>query len=61
VGLPRTQPPARGLGTTLTLKETITGFHFAIGEPAPAVNPGKRMGWAFAGPGGFTQLQQFFY
>ena len=41
--------------------ETITGFNFAIGEPAPALNPGKRMGWAFSGPQGFSQLQQFFY
>jgi hypothetical protein len=41
------------------LLETITGFKFALGEPAPAINPGKRMGWAF-GPG-FNQLQQFFY
>jgi hypothetical protein len=41
--------------------EAITGFHFAVGEPAPALNPAKRMGWAFAGPGGFSQLQQFFY
>jgi hypothetical protein len=41
--------------------ETITGFHFAIGEPAPVLNPSKRMGWAFAGPAGFSQLQQFFY
>jgi hypothetical protein len=40
--------------------ESITGFKFAIGEPAPAINPSKRMGWAFGGPG-FTQLQQFFY
>jgi len=40
--------------------ESITGFQFAIGEPAPAINPGKRMGWAFGGPG-FSQLQQFFY
>jgi hypothetical protein len=39
--------------------ETITGFTFAIAEPAPALNPGKRMGWAF-GPQ-FSQLQQFFY
>ncbi len=39
--------------------ETITGFKFAIAEPPPAINPGKRMGWAF-GPG-FNQLQQFFY
>jgi hypothetical protein len=41
------------------LVETITGFKFAIGEPPPAINPYKRMGWAF-GPG-FNQLQQFFY
>lgn len=41
--------------------ETITGFHFAIGEPAPVLNPSKRMGWAFSGPAGFSQLQQFFY
>lgn len=41
--------------------ETIAGFNFVIGEPAPALNPGKRMGWAFSGPGGVTQLQQFFY
>lgn len=39
--------------------EAITGFAFAIGEPAPAINPAKRMGWAF-GPA-FSQLQQFFY
>jgi hypothetical protein len=41
------------------LVETITGFKFAIGEPAPRINPSKRMGWAF-GPK-FNQLQQFFY
>ena len=41
------------------LQETITGFGFAIGEPAPVINPSKRMGWAF-GPA-FSQLQQFFY
>ena len=41
------------------LVETITGFKFAIAEPAPAINPGKRTGWAF-GPQ-FSQLQQFFY
>jgi hypothetical protein len=41
------------------LVETITGFKFAIAEPPPALNPGKRMGWTF-GPG-FSQLQQFFY
>jgi hypothetical protein len=39
--------------------ETLTGFNFAIGESAPAINPSKRMGWAF-GPQ-FSQLQQFFY
>jgi hypothetical protein len=39
--------------------ETITGFKFAIAEPAPVINPSKRMGWAF-GPQ-FSQLQQFFY
>jgi hypothetical protein len=41
------------------LIETITGFKFAIAEPAPAINPGKRTGWTF-GPQ-FSQLQQFFY
>jgi hypothetical protein len=41
------------------LVETITGFKFALAEPAPVINPGKRMGWTF-GPG-FNQLQQFFY
>lgn len=41
--------------------ETITGFKFAIGEPPPVINPAKRMGWAFGGPNGFSQLQQFFY
>jgi len=46
---------------TGALIETITGFHFVIGEPPPALNPGKRMGWAFGGPGGVSQLQQFFY
>jgi hypothetical protein len=39
--------------------EAITGFKFAIAEPPVAIDPGKRMGWAF-GPG-FNQLQQFFY
>lgn len=39
----------------------ITGFSFFIGEPAPVLNPGKRMGWAFGGPNGWDQLQQFFY
>ncbi len=43
------------------LVETITGFNFAIGEPAPVLNPSKRMGWAFGGPNGVSQLQQFFY
>jgi hypothetical protein len=43
------------------LVESITGFNLAIGESAPALNPGKRMGWAFSGPNGFSQLQQFFY
>ncbi len=42
-----------------TLVKTITGFKFAIGEPAPVINPSQRLGWAF-GPG-FNQLQQFFY
>lgn len=41
--------------------EVITGFNFPIGEGAPALNPVKRMGWAFGGPKGFSQLQQFFY
>ncbi|HEX4013880.1 MAG TPA: hypothetical protein VHX17_08335 [Candidatus Cybelea sp.] len=41
------------------LIETITGFKFAIGEPAPVINPATRTGWAF-GPT-FGQLQQFFY
>lgn len=41
--------------------ETIAGFNFGIGEPAPALNPGKRMGWAFSGPNGVSQLQQFYY
>ncbi|GAA5008772.1 hypothetical protein FNZ56_03010 [Pseudoluteimonas lycopersici] len=41
--------------------EAITGFNFAIGEPAPVLNPSKRMGWVFSGPEGFSQLQQFFY
>ena len=43
------------------LVEVIAGFNFAIGEPAPVLNPAKRMGWAFSGPAGFSQLQQFFY
>ena len=43
------------------LVETITGFNFVIGEPPPVLNPSKRMGWAYGGPDGATQLQQFFY
>lgn len=39
--------------------EAITGFTFSIGEPAPVIDPARRMGWAF-GPT-FDQLQQFFY
>ncbi|MGC1380966.1 MAG: hypothetical protein WA814_08085 [Candidatus Baltobacteraceae bacterium] len=39
--------------------ETITGFKFAIAEPAPVINPSTRTGWAF-GPQ-FSQLQQFTY
>ena len=43
------------------LVETITGFPgFAIGEPAPALNPALRTGWALSGKG-FSQLQQFTY
>lgn len=41
--------------------EAIPGFNFPIVEPAAVLNPGKRMGWAFGGPGGFSQLQQFYY
>lgn len=41
------------------LVETITGFTFALAEPAAVLNPSKRMGWTF-GPK-FSQLQQFFY
>lgn len=43
------------------LVETLTGFKFFIGEQAPVLNPAKRMGWAFGGPNGWSQLQQFFY
>ena len=43
------------------LVNTITGFDFVGAEPAPAVNPSKRMGWTFSGKTGFNQLQQFFY
>jgi hypothetical protein len=39
--------------------ESITGFHFPIGGPGPAINPSKRMGWAL-GPNP-NQLQQFTY
>jgi hypothetical protein len=45
--------------------ETIDGFQIpsnVIISPAPALNPGKRMGWVFGGPNGsVSQLQQFFY
>ena len=44
---------------TGNLVETITGFTFFVGEPAPVLNPSERMGWAF-GPAA-NQLQQFFY
>ena len=52
------------------LIETITGLNpeigFAVGQPPPRINPGKRMGWAFGGPQGagkqgINELQQFFY
>jgi WD40 repeat protein len=43
------------------LVESIPGFKLFIGEPAPAINPSKRMGWVFGGPNGWSQLQQFFY
>jgi hypothetical protein len=43
------------------LVETIPGFNFSIGEPPPALDPSRRMGWAFGGPGGVSQLQQFYY
>jgi hypothetical protein len=45
--------------------ETISGFQFpsnVVIFPPPALNPKKRMGWAFGGPGNsVSQLQQFFY
>src|SRR5437868_4495881 len=41
--------------------ETIPGFKFAIGEPAPVINRSKRMRWTFGGPNGFSQLLQFCY
>ena len=43
------------------LIETITGIPIALGEPGPAINPSKRMGWAFGSGASFSQLQQFFY
>jgi hypothetical protein len=43
------------------LVNTVTGFDFAGDEPAPVINPTKRMGWTFSGKSGFNQLQQFFY
>ena len=45
--------------------ETIDGFQSpsnVIISPPPALNPSKRMGWAFGSPtGNVSQLQQFFY
>ncbi len=44
--------------------ETVSGFQFTsdvVIAPPAALNPGKRMGWAFGGPDGVSQLQQFFY
>lgn len=41
------------------LVETITGFKFYPGQPAPVLNPTTRTGWVF-GPG-FNQLQGFSY
>jgi hypothetical protein len=41
--------------------ETISGFNFFLGEPAPAINPNKRMGWAYIGTSKGTAAQQFFY
>ncbi len=43
------------------LVEDIEGFNFVGAEPAPALNPSTRMGWALSGPQGVSQLQQFFY
>ena len=43
------------------LVNTVTGFDFVGAEPAPVINPSKRMGWTFSGKAGFNQLQQFFY
>ena len=44
--------------------ETISGFAYTndtvLASP-PAINPNKRMGWAFGGPDGVSQLQQFYY
>lgn len=41
------------------LVETLTGFNFAIAEPAPVINPTKRMGWVL-GPK-LNMLQEFTY
>lgn len=45
--------------------ETISGFQFptnVVISPPPALNPSKRMAWAFGSPnGGVSQLQQFYY
>ncbi|MEO8926942.1 MAG: hypothetical protein ABI306_07235 [Caulobacteraceae bacterium] len=38
--------------------ESITGLGFSLGEPAPVLNPAKRIGWALIP---FSHLQQFFY
>ncbi|HEX4158529.1 MAG TPA: hypothetical protein VHY79_08635 [Rhizomicrobium sp.] len=44
--------------------ETISGFPYTnetvLASPA-VINPSKRMGWVFGGPGGVSQLQQFYY
>lgn len=41
--------------------ETIPSIPVALGEPPPAINPGKRMGWAFGSGANFNELQQFYY
>lgn len=41
--------------------ETIPGIPIALGEPPVAINPNKRMGWAFGSGSNFNQLQQFYY
>jgi hypothetical protein len=42
--------------------ETISEFNsFYIAEPAPAINPNKRLGWAYIKTSGGNELQQFFY